>query len=120
MAGATWVSSQGEGAGDGNCCGQAAILARSQQVSSTLFSLQVSHGLGRAKQHADKRSDKVRWSWVRSVSWSKVSYGTSMMRISFGFAGAVQLAFGIGLAFEVSPGGGEEVSGAGDFSAAQW
>jgi len=89
-------------------------------VSSTLFSLQVSHGLGRANQHADKRSDKVRRSWVGSVSWSKVSYGTSMMRISFGFAGAVQLAFGIGLAFVVSPGGSEEVSGAGDFSAAQW
>jgi len=43
-----------------------------------------------------------------------------MTRISLGFAGAVRIAFGIGLAFEVSWGGSEEASGAGDFSAAQW
>ena len=94
-------------------------MAVSQHVSSTLFSLQASHGLRHTKQHADKRSDKVRLAWVGSVSRSKVSYGTSMTRISFGFAGAVWPAFAIGPAFEVSWGGGEEPPGAGDFSAVQ-
>ena len=120
MAGATRASSQGERAGDGNRCGQAAILAVFQHVFSTLFYLQESHGLGCAKQHADKRSEKVRRSWVGSASLSKASHGTSMTRISLGFAGAVRPAFGIGPAFEVSQGGGEEAPGAGDFSAAQW
>ena len=94
-------------------------MAVSQHVFSTLFSLQVSHSLGCAKQHADKRSDKVRRSWVGSASLSKVSYGTSMTRISLGFAGVVRPAFGIRPAFEVSQGGGEEVPGAGDLSAVQ-
>jgi len=41
------------------------------------------------------------------------------MRISFGFAGAVQPAFGNRPAFEMSWGGGEEAPGTGDFSAVQ-
>ena len=48
------------------------------------------------KPHADERSEKVRWLSAGSVSESKVSCGNSVKRFSFGFAGVVQAAFGIG------------------------
>ena len=77
------------------------------------------HSLGGVKQHADRRSEKVRWFWAGSASESKVSCGKSVRRFPVGFAGAVQAAFGVGWAIEVSWGGSKEQRGAGDFSQAQ-
>jgi len=61
--------------------------------------------LGGAWQYADQRSEKVRQLCAGSVCESKLLCSNSVKRISFGFAGAVWVAFGIGQALEVSQGG---------------
>jgi len=57
-----------------------------------------------AKQHADKRSEKVRRLWTGSVCKSKVLCSNSVRCLCLGFAGAVRAAVGIGQALEVSQG----------------
>ena len=94
--------------------------AVSQHVHFSLSFFQVPHrALRGAKPHADEQSEKVRRLWARSVSNSKVLYGSSVKRFSFGFSGTTWAAFGIGRAFEVSWGSSEAEQGAGDFSQVQ-
>jgi len=71
-----------------------------------------------AKQHADKRSKKVRRLGTGSVCKSEVLCSDSVRCLCLGFAGAVRAAFGIGQALEVSRGGSKERR-AGDFSRVQ-
>jgi len=118
MSGAIRVSSQGKGAGGGNRCGRRQFWAVSQHVSSGFFFEGATHSLEGAKQHADKRSEKVTWLWTRSVCKSKVLCSNSVRRLFLGFAGVVWVTFGIGQALEVSQGGSEEHR-AGDFSRVQ-
>jgi len=68
--------------------------AVSQHVLFALIFAGAAHSLGGVKQHADRRSEKVRWSGAWSASESKVSCGKSVRRFPVGFAGAVQAAFG--------------------------
>jgi len=106
IAETTQVSSQGEGwemaVGVGRLCGFG------QYLSMCLFAVIVAGTacrLGGAWQHADQSSEKVRQLWARSVCESKVLCSNSAKRISFGFAGAVRVTFGIGQALEVGQGG---------------
>jgi len=119
MAGATCVTSQGTGEGGGNWRRQA-LVSGSISTCAVCFDFfaGAAHGLGGAKQNADKRSEKVRQLWAGSVWESKVLCSNSVRCVSFGFTGAVVNTFGIGQLFEVRWGGSKEERGAGDLMGA--
>jgi len=122
MAGATRVSSQGEGAESGNRYGHALVLGIISACPLCFdFIVGAAHSRGKVKQHADKRSEMVRLLLTRSVCKSKILCGSSVRCVSLGFAGAVCVwaALGIGPLFEVTWGGTEEERGVGDLSRAQ-
>jgi len=104
----------------GTGAGRRRIEAVSQHLLFTLIFAGATCSLGGVKQHAEKRSEKVRRLWAGSASESKVLCSNSVRRFPVGFVGAVQAAFGVGWAIEVSWGGRKEQRGVGDFSQAQW
>ena len=99
---------------------QAAILGSISACGFCFDFVVAARSLRGAKQHAEKRSEKLRRLWARSVSESKVLCSNSVRRFPVGFAGTVQAAFGIGWAIELSWGGSKEQRGVDDFSQAQW
>ena len=97
---------------------QMAVLGSISACVCYFFFVGATHSPEGAKQHADKRSEKVRRLWTGSVCESQVLCSNSVRRLSLGFAGTVRAAFGTGQALEVSRSGSKERR-AGDFSQVQ-